>query len=163
MLKAPWTFTGRTRRPPKDPVNAVLSFGYVIVGAEIQSLLDGVGFDPFLGFYHQTSYGRPGLALDLLEEFRHCLVDRLALSLFNMGILNENDFYNPPNGGVYLNTAGKSKFFRQYEKMLGQLTAPTDTEGTKKGFRSLFQKQINALNKTIQQDQPYQMLNTIYS
>ena len=109
MLKPPWKFEGRNRRPPKDPVNAVLSYGYVIIGSQIQSLLDGAGFDPYLGFYHATVYGRPSLALDLLEEFRHVLVDRLALNLFNLGILNEEDFYVPPEGGVYLSTSGKKK------------------------------------------------------
>jgi len=62
MFKAPWKFSTRTRRPPKDPVNAVLSFGYVVVGNELQSLLDGAGFDPYLGFYHAVEYGRPSLA-----------------------------------------------------------------------------------------------------
>ena len=68
MLQPPWQFLGRMRRPPKDPVNAVLSFGYVIVGNEIRSLLDGIGFDPFIGYYHKIDYGRPSLALDLLED-----------------------------------------------------------------------------------------------
>ena len=63
-------FAGRQRRPPRDPVNSLLSFGYVIVSNELQSLLDGLGFDPFIGFYHRLDYGRPSLALDLLEEFR---------------------------------------------------------------------------------------------
>ncbi len=71
MIKPPWNFDARTKRPPQDPVNAVLSYGYVIVSSELQSLLDGIGFDPYLGFYHQIKYGRPSLALDLVEEFRH--------------------------------------------------------------------------------------------
>ena len=63
-------FPGRQRRPPRDPVNALLSFGYVLVGHELQSLLDGIGFDPYIGFFHRLDYGRPSLALDLVEEFR---------------------------------------------------------------------------------------------
>jgi CRISPR-associated protein Cas1 len=63
-------FSGRQRRPPRDPVNAILSFGYVLVGNELQSLLDGIGFDPYIGFFHRLDYGRPSLALDLVEEFR---------------------------------------------------------------------------------------------
>ncbi len=159
MLKSPWKFDGRNRRPPKDPVNAVLSFGYVVVGSEIQSLLDGVGFDPFLGFYHQIRYGRPGLALDLLEEYRHCLVDRLALSLFNKGILKQDDFYSPKEGGVYLNTTGKQKFFKHYETMLGKMPGSTSTAQTKPGFRAIFQKQIAALAHAIQENKNYIPVN----
>lgn len=150
MLKPPWKFQCRTRRPPKDPVNAVLSFGYVIVGAELQSLLDGIGFDPFLGLYHSSEYGRPSLALDLLEEYRHSLVDKLALNLFNLGILTENDFYPLPEGGIYLGISGKKKFFTHYERMLGEFMGATDIAEKKKGFRAVFQKRIMELAKKIQ-------------
>ncbi|MBN2093055.1 CRISPR-associated endonuclease Cas1 [candidate division KSB1 bacterium] len=151
MLKSPWKFNARSRRPPKDPVNAVLSFGYVIVGAELQSLLDGVGFDPFLGFYHTIEYGRPSLALDLLEEYRHSLIDRLALRLFNLDILKENDFYKVPNEGIYLNTSGKTKFFTQYERMVGEFGAATDGAAKRKGFRTVFQTRIMALANQIRE------------
>lgn len=150
MLKPPWQFKTRTRRPPQDPVNAVLSFGYVIVGSELQSLMDGVGFDPYLGYYHSIDYGRPSLALDLLEEFRHPLVDRLALNLFNLNILNESDFFSPPRGGVYLNISGKKKFFEHYEQMLGEYASATDLADKPKSFRTIFQKQVQALANTVQ-------------
>jgi len=155
MLEPPWKFDGRNRQPPRDPVNAVLSFGYVIVGAELQSLLDGIGFEPYLGFYHQVKYGRPSLALDLVEEFRHSLVDRLALFIFNRHMVSEADFSPMPEGGIYLNTGGKAKFFQHYETMLGKLVAATDGAGAGKGFRSAFQQQIYALAKTVRSDQPY--------
>jgi CRISP-associated protein Cas1 len=155
LFNPPWTFTTRTRRPPKDPVNAVLSFGYVIVGNELQALLDGVGFDPYLGFYHAIEYGRPGLALDLLEEFRHPLVDRLALNLFNLGSMTQQDFAPQPEGGIYLNTAGKKKFFAQYERLLGEWTGPTDPAGKPRKFRSVFQSQIAKLNQTVLQGGEY--------
>jgi CRISPR-associated protein Cas1 len=160
MFMPPWQFTTRTRRPPKDPVNAVLSFGYVVVGNELQALLDGFGFDPYLGFYHAVEYGRPGLALDLLEEFRHPLVDRLALNLFNLGSLTGADFAHESNGGVYLNTAGKKKFFLQYERMLGELAGATDPAGKPRGFRAIFQNQVAALMKAMQHNidyAPFQM------
>lgn len=155
MIKPPWKFDGRNRRPPKDPVNAVLSFGYVVVGSELQSLLDGIGFDPYLGFYHSIHYGRPSLALDLLEEFRHSFVDRLTLNLFNRHTFTESDFYNPPGGGVYMNTEGKKKFFVQYEKMLGEYVGASSVNIQKTGIRSVFQNQIHLLAKAIQQDIPY--------
>lgn len=162
MLKPPWQFETRTRRPPKDPVNAVLSFGYVVVGAEIQALLDGVGFDPYLGFYHCVDYGRPGLALDMLEEFRHPLVDRLALTLFNLKILTEEDFVEYAKGGIYLNTSGKRKFFQQYEKMLGELASATDTDRTARGFRTVFQDQIEKMMKAVQEGIAYEPFTVSY-
>lgn len=152
MLNPPWKFAGRNRRPPKDPVNAVLSFGYVIVGSEIQSLLDGIGFDPYLGFYHVVEYGRPSLALDVLEEYRHELVDRLALNLFNLGIFKKPDFDQLPKGGVYLGTEGKKKFFAQYEKIMGQYAGDTDTIEKKYGFRKQIQDRIAELAKTIRSE-----------
>jgi len=157
MLKTPWEFATRTKRPPKDPVNAVLSYGYVIVTAELQSLLDGIGFDPYLGFYHQIRYGRPSLALDLVEEFRHCLIDRLALTLFNTEVFDEQDFFKPGSGGIYLSLTGKKKFFKQFEKMLGQFDSAT-LQDEKTGFRKLFQQQVAALVNTVQNDVPYKPL-----
>ena len=158
MFTAPWKFTGRNRRPPKDPINAVLSFGYVVVGAEIQALLDGIGFDPYLGFYHVADYGRPSLALDLLEEFRHSLVDQLALNLFNLGKLNKKDFYDLPEGGVYLSSSGKKKFFLQYEKMQGEFISDTDTADKKTGFRALCQQRIRELANTIKISSSHKIL-----
>lgn len=150
MFRPPWRFDGRTRRPPKDPINAVLSFGYVIVGAEIQSLLDGIGFDPFLGFYHATEYGRPSLALDLLEEYRHSFIDHLAIQAFNQGIFMETDFSRPAEGGVMLNTAGKKKFFQQYEKLAGRYTGAVARQSP--GFRSEFQRRVQELARLVARD-----------
>jgi len=159
VIQPPWHFKGRSRRPPEDPVTAVLSFGYVVVGSQIQMLMDGIGLDPYLGFYHQVDYGRPSLALDLLEEFRHPLVDRLAASLFNKGVFEEADFFKPasPQGSstpaVYLSTSGKRKFFLHYEKTLGEIS-PELKSG--EGFFPLFQRQIQGLIRAIQEDAPYQ-------
>lgn len=155
MFLPPWTFTTRTRRPPKDPVNAVLSFGYTIVANELQSLLDGIGFDPYAGFYHVAEYGRPSLALDLLEEFRHSLVDRLALHLFNQNVFAAADFQTLDAGGVHLNREGQKKFFRGYERYLG------DYHGSPPGasvghFRRHFKNQAYKLAKAIQEKSDYQ-------
>ncbi len=159
MFNAPWKFDQRSRQPPQNPVNAVLSFGYVVVMAELQSLLDGVGFDPYLGFYHQPEYGRPSLALDLLEEFRHVLIDRLAVSLFNRGVFRPDDFYAVPEGSIHMNNAGKRKFFQHYENILGQYETKLEEEAEGKNFRALFRKQIYALAATIQEGKPFAVLN----
>lgn len=155
MILPPWSFSGRKKRPPGDPVNAVLSFGYVIVGSQLQSLLDGIGLDPYLGFYHQEEYGRPSLALDLLEEFRHPLIDQLAIMLFNQNIMQESDFYNPPGGGVYMTAPGKKKFFTHYEKMLGEISIEENLPG-RKGYFPVFQRQIQRLVRSIQENITYE-------
>lgn len=146
-----WRFSLRTRRPPKDPANAVLSFGYTIVASELCSILDGVGFDPYLGYYHQIQYGRPSLALDVLELFRHSLVDRLMLRLFNLGILFRDDFVAVSGGGVYLSSEGKKKFFVQYERLVGKYKGDVPGESRSGGFRRLFQDQAQSLMNAVKE------------
>lgn len=142
---------------PRVKLNAQSSIRNLqsIVGAELQALLDGAGFDPYLGFYHSVEYGRPGLALDLLEEFRHPLVDRLTLNLFNLGVLASQDFAPQAEGGIYLNTAGKKKYFVQYERMLGELTNTANPAGKPSSFRAAFQNQIANLREAIMQEVDY--------
>lgn len=154
LLPAEFQFALRTRRPPKDPANAVLSFGYTVVGSELQSLVDGIGFDPYLGFYHQIQYGRAGLSLDLLELYRHVFIDRLMLNLFNLKILNRDDFMNVAKGGIYLSISGKQKFFGQYEKMVGQYQGEIPVSDQKTGFRKMFQDQVRRLMLIIQDKLP---------
>jgi CRISPR-associated protein Cas1 len=148
MFKSPWQFKKRIRRPPRDPVNALLSYGYVVLGAEIQALLDGVGFDPYLGFYHQPSYGRPSLALDLLEEFRHSVIDRLVLTLLNKKLLKVDDFYPSGNGGIYLNKNGKKIFFNSYHKRMGQFQSDAQI-ALASGIRKTIQNRVFSLCKTV--------------
>jgi CRISPR-associated protein Cas1 len=146
-------FNQRSRRPPRDPFNALLSFGYVLVGSELQSLLDAMGFDPYLGFYHQPDYGRPSLALDLLEEFRAPLVDRLAISLLHLRVLDADDFWQAPEGGVLLRHEAMKSFFPAYEK---QLTTPFSVDGEEHSFRHLFRRQAERLARTLLQGEIYE-------
>lgn len=95
-------FHGRSRRPPMDPVNAVLSFLYTLLVHDCRGALEGVGLDPAAGFLHRLRPGRPSLALDLMEELRAPLADRLALSLLNRGELSGRDFRTMENGAVLL-------------------------------------------------------------
>jgi len=154
LLPDEWTFTTRSRRPPKDPVNAVLSFGYVVAASRIQALLDGIGFDPFFGVFHRNSYGRASLALDILEEFRQPLIDRLAIRLFNQRILNQNDFQPHAGEAVYLVDSGKAKFFREYERSMGQLTEAGDVNPG--DILPAMQKQIRLLVKQVMDGIAYQ-------
>ncbi|HEV7504992.1 MAG TPA: CRISPR-associated endonuclease Cas1 [Thermoanaerobaculia bacterium] len=148
-----FSFESRSRRPPRDPLNALLSFGYVLVGKEIQSLLDAMGFDPYIGIYHQVDYGQPSLALDLLEEFRAPLVDRFSLSLLNLRILARDDFHSTPEGGVLLGHDSMKRYFPAYEK---ELNAPLSLSGGELSFRHLFRRQAERLARTLVEGEPYE-------
>lgn len=121
MLKdrASWAFdfNGRNRRPPRDPVNALLSLGYSMLAKELAGVCHAVGLDPFLGFLHQPRYGRPALALDLMEEFRPLVADSVALSLINRGEVDEGDFIRSANGTV-LNERGRRRFWEAWFRRL---------------------------------------------
>ena len=106
LLRSPdagLVFNGRSRRPPRDPVNALLSFLYVMLTHDCRSACEGVGLDPAVGFLHRDRPGRPSLALDLMEEFRPILADRLALSLINRRQLLEKDFIRTDAGAFVMN------------------------------------------------------------
>ena len=103
-------FDGRNRRPPLDPVNALLSFTYSILGHEIAGALEAVGLDPAVGFLHALRPGRASLALDLLEELRAPFADRFVLSLINLGTITESDFARKENGAFYLTDDARKRF-----------------------------------------------------
>ncbi|NER05733.1 MAG: type I-D CRISPR-associated endonuclease Cas1 [Okeania sp. SIO3C4] len=112
-----FTFETRRRRPPTDPVNSLLSFGYALLRHDVQSAVNIVGFDPYLGYLHYQRYGRPSLALDLMEEFRPLVVDNLVLSVLNKGLLTPADFTSEPiSGAVSLTKEGLKVFLRAYEQ-----------------------------------------------
>lgn len=109
-------FEARRRRPPTDPVNALLSFGYSLLRHDVQGAVNIVGFDPYLGYLHVERYGRPSLALDLMEEFRPLVVDAIVLSLINKRSLAPDDFTTEPiSGAVSLTKEGLHTFLRAYE------------------------------------------------
>lgn len=151
MFRKELKFDGRSRRPPKDPVNALLSFGYTLISNEILSLLSGMGFDPYIGYLHAIDYGRPSLALDLVEEFRHTIVDRLVLSTFNKEIFDVDDF-EEKDGGIYLNDNSRKTFFLHYERSLQQ---QFQYEGAEVTFRRLFKNQAQKLSQVILKNEQY--------
>ncbi len=109
-------FGGRSRRPPKDRINALLSFGYALLMQDCAAALSGVGLDPAVGFLHEERPGRLSLALDLMEEFRAPLVDRFVLALVNRGQLTPEDFIEEPNGGWRLTDAGRKTFLVAWQE-----------------------------------------------
>ncbi len=109
-------FDGRSRRPPLDPVNAMLSFCYTLLGLDIASALETVGLDPCIGFLHQLRPGRRSLSLDLLEELRAPVADRFVLSQINLGIVSQKQFLTKENGAVYFDDDGRKKFLSEWQK-----------------------------------------------
>ncbi len=115
-MRAEFEYKGRSRRPPKDAVNALISFIYALLLSDCRSALETVGLDPQLGFFHVVRPGRPALALDLMEEFRALLGDRLALTLINRGQLQNKDFEFRTGGAVYLNDTGRKTVVVAYQE-----------------------------------------------
>lgn len=113
----PFAFDGRSRRPPLDPVNCLLSFGYALLVKDLTVVAWGVGLDPYVGVYHRPRYGRPALALDLAEEFRPVIVDSMVLTLINNGEVSPDDFV-ARKGGIALTPGGRKAVLSAYERRL---------------------------------------------
>lgn len=111
-----FAFTERSKHPPLDPINALLSFVYTLLTNECVSACESVGLDPQMGFLHAMRPGKPSLALDLMEELRALLADRLVLTLINRGQISPDDFIPRPGGAVYLNPDGKKTVLAAYQK-----------------------------------------------
>lgn len=108
------SFKNRSRRPPRDPVNALLSLGYSLLTAAMTTAIEVAGLDPYLGIFHTNLDNRPALALDLIEEYRPIIVDSLVLRLVNMRQLKEKDFIYMGEEGIHLSRRGLKKYFRQF-------------------------------------------------
>lgn len=148
LIRAPdaaFRFTGRSRRPPLDRMNALLSFLYAMLGHDCRSALEAHGLDPQIGFLHADRPGRAGLALDLMEELRPVLADRLALSLVNRGQLRADDFVVEETGGVRLTDgARKDVLVALQERKRDDLRHPFLGETTPFGLLAQLQAQLLA-------------------
>lgn len=123
--KEDFFYHGRSRRPPQDRVNALLSFAYSLLAHECASALEVVGLDSYVGFLHRDKPGRTSLALDLMEELRPCLADRFVLTLINNRVIKANDFLVTENGAVLLTDVGRKSFLQRWqERKREQLTHP---------------------------------------
>ncbi len=152
ILTSPELFNGRTRRPPRDPANALLSFGYTILLNQVMSAICTVGLDPYIGFLHSTRYGKPALALDLMEEFRPIIVDSTVITLINNQALTANDFVEQ-FGAYRLTEHGRRTFLTKLEARFDQtLTHPTFNY--KATYRRAIELQARLLAKTIQGEIP---------
>jgi CRISPR-associated protein Cas1 len=112
-----WNFSGRNRRPPLDPINALLSWGYGVLLARVFSACVQAGLDPYLGFFHAIEPYRPNLVLDLMEEFRPIIVDQSVISIIQSDLLQSEDFQPSPDGeGIWLGTLAKKLFLGELER-----------------------------------------------
>jgi len=148
MNRSDLPFETREKHPPPDPINALLSLGYTMATNEIRGLAEGIGLEPHIGFFHQIDYGRPSLALDLVEPFRSALVDRLTLRLVNERVFTAGDFaqrlIGPGAGGVVLQPDAFKRYLEQYESAVSECrkTAP---RGVREAWREDIQKLARAL------------------
>lgn len=111
-----FAFAKRDRRPPRDPVNAMLSFTYTLLTGMCQSALETVGLDPYAGFFHTDRPGRASLALDMVEELRPVMADRFVLSMINLGVVDENCFIKKENDAILLTDSARKSFLSQWQK-----------------------------------------------
>ncbi|MCX6678871.1 MAG: CRISPR-associated endonuclease Cas1 [Methanothrix sp.] len=140
-------FEGRNKRPPRDPVNSVLSYLYGILAKELFSTVLAAGFDPYLGFYHQPRYGRPALALDMMEEFRPVIADATAFMLFNKKELGDKDFIKT-GIGISLTPEAKKKVVAGYEqKMHEEIVHPVF--GYRISYRRVLEVQARLLSRVL--------------
>ncbi|MBF0141562.1 MAG: CRISPR-associated endonuclease Cas1 [Magnetococcales bacterium] len=148
-------FLGRKRRPPPDPANALLSFGYVLLGNRIASLLEGRGLDPAVGFFHAPRPGRASLSLDLLEEFRHAVVDRFVMRTCNLRMLRADMFEtDAESGGVRLTREGLKIFFTAWGNYLERPLLQAG--GEKSTVNDLLRQQVNHMAMAIRGEREYQ-------
>lgn len=150
MFRCKITFPGRNRRPPKDPINVILSLGYTFLTREVSAALEAESFEMYLGFLHGIRYGRKSLALDMVEEFRQPVIDRLVLRMFNKQIISEFDF-ETEDDAISLSEEGFRKFCREYEKWM----TDKNFSDSNKSFRSAIKEQAALLKRAIQQKESY--------
>lgn len=140
-------FAGRNRRPPRDAVNALLSLGYSLLVKDLTIACYAAGFDPMLGFYHQPRFGRPALALDLMEPFRPLIADSAVITAINTKMVSARDFVSA-GGGVALTSEGRKGFYRAYELRMDMLvTHPIF--GYRVSYRRLLELQVRLLAKVL--------------
>jgi CRISPR-associated protein Cas1 len=147
VAEGTFSFEGRNKRPPRDPVNSVLSYLYAILAKELFTTILAAGFEPYLGFYHQPKYGRPALALDMMEEFRPVIADAAAFSLFNKKELTDKDFIKT-GIGISMTAEAKKKVLTGYEqRMQKEIVHPIF--GYKISYRRVLEVQARLLSRVL--------------
>jgi CRISPR-associated protein Cas1 len=148
LIVSSWGFTARERRPPPDPVNAMLSFGYTLLVQEAIAALETAGLDAAVGFMHQARWGRPCLALDLVEEFRPLIVDVVVLRCVTSGVVRFEEFTVTPDKGCRMGDRARQAFLAAYERRM--LTLFThEAAGRRVSYRVGLGLQAKALARAV--------------
>lgn len=151
-----WQFSGRNRRPPRDPVNALLSFAYGLLRVQVTAAVHLAGLDPYIGFLHDTHHGQPALVLDLMEEFRPLIADSIVLSVINNREIQFQDF-RESLGAYSLSDASRKTFLSAFErKLMDSFKHPTF--GYQCSYRRAIELQARLLARHLQEDIPYKPL-----
>lgn len=156
LMQEDFVFEKRSRRPPLDMTNSLLSLGYTFLNNTIQTIVESSGLDPYLGVYHQPEYGRPSLGLDLMEEFRPVMIDILVLNLINKKIIKKEDFIHEPGTELpfKLNPLGIKNFILQYEKRL-KLKVFIPGSGKNITYFQVIQNQLYKIQRHLQDNEQY--------
>lgn len=155
LFKRDWPFEKRMRRPPPDPVNVLLSFGYTLLTRELEASVALVGLDPYLGVLHSTGYGRPSLALDLVEEFRAIITDSVVLRCLNNDLVTPDDFTpgDSADRPVVLSDSGKRRFIQAFEQRVST-TIQHPVTGEQMTYRRVFEMQTRLLARCFRDGEP---------
>lgn len=157
ILGDEWTFTGRNRRPPTDPVNALLSFAYGLLRVQVTTAVHIAGLDPYIGYLHETTRGQPALVLDLMEEFRPLIADSLVFSVINRRELKPKDF-TESLGAYRLSDGGRKAFLEAFErKMTSEFKHPVF--GYQCTYRRGVELQARLLSRHLQEGVVYPPLS----
>jgi CRISPR-associated protein Cas1 len=152
-LRQEFSFEKRTRRPPRDPVNALLSLAYSLLTHALFTACEVAGLDPYDGFFHADKYGRPALALDLVEEFRPVVADSVVLYTINRGILQRDDFQPGEEGASYLTRRGLRRFLAQFSGRLNTHVYHPDA-GRAISYQKVFEVQARRIRRAIESGDP---------
>jgi CRISPR-associated endonuclease Cas1/CRISPR-associated protein Cas4 len=146
-LRAFFQMDGRNRRPPRDPVNALLSFAYACLAREITAITAGLGLDPYVGFMHQPRFGRASLALDLMEEFRPVIADSVVINAINNAVVDADDFLIRPTG-VSLKDNARPGFVEVFERRMDEVATHPRFD-TRLSYRRILELQARFLGKVL--------------
>ena len=151
MFKCEFRFDGRNRRPPRDPINVMISLGYTFLTQEVSKALEGQSCEMYMGFLHGIRDGRKSLPLDMVEEFRQPVVDRMVIRMFNKQMIQKYDFTFEEDS-VILNEDGFWKFCREFERWM----TDKNCSGEEESYRQLIQRQAEKLKQAVQEREVYQ-------
>jgi CRISPR-associated protein Cas1 len=156
ILGKEWQFSGRNRRPPRDPVNSLMSFAYGLLRVQVTAAVHIAGLDPYIGYLHETTRGQPAMVLDLMEEFRPLIADNVVFSVISRKEIQPKDF-SESLGSYLLSDSARKTFLQAFEsKMMDEFKHPVF--GYRCTYRRAIELQARLLSRHLQEDIPYKPL-----